>query len=363
MSPLLRSVEEAGMKGIRKKRDPSRLSHQEFFYDVDEVRRLFSAIIYNDDYQRVAVIPSVSYGMAVVAKNLPIAAGDNIVVLGEQFPSNVYCWQKLAAQRGAELKTVDAPITSQGRGQQWNERLLEAIDERTRLVAIAHFHWSDGTRFDLTALRQRTREVGSWLVVDGTQSIGAYPFSVQEVQPDALICAGYKCLMGPYGTTLAYFSEAFDQGEPLDEGWCNRHASEDFTKLVHYQNAYQPGALRYDVGERSNFITIPMMGQALQEIISWEVENIQYYCKSLVDPFVDSLADTGYQIEEPAYRGSHLFGIRCPSRVSLDALQKALGEAQISVSVRGTSVRVSPHVYNELADLERLSDCLRGAIG
>lgn len=360
MAPLLRSVEEAGIIGLRKKRTPSQLGHQEFFEDVDEVRRLFAGIIKLTDYQRVAILPSVSYGMGIVAKNLSLSPGDNIVVVGEQFPSNVYAWQKLATQRSAELNIITAPETPENRGKRWNERLHEAIDERTRLVAIPHLHWSDGTRFELAALRQRTREVGSWLVVDGTQSVGAFPFDVREIQPDALICAGYKCLMGPYGTALGYFGEAFDEGEPLEEGWCNRYESENFANLVNYQDRYQPKAQRYDVGERSNFISIPMMGQALREITDWGVENIQAYCESLVKPFIASLSDTDYRIEPPDYRANHLFGLRLPDHISLDLLQKTLHEARISVSVRGQAVRISPHVYNEAADLDKLSDCLRG---
>ena len=358
MSPLLKSVEEAGIVGIQKKRTPSHLSHREFFEDVDEVRQLFADIVNVADYQRIAIVPSVSYGMAIVAKNLSLSAGDNIVVVGEQFPSNIYCWQKLAAQHGANLNTIVAPDIARNRGKQWNEQLLEAIDSRTKLVAVAHFHWSDGTRFDLAALRRRTREVGSWLVVDGTQSVGAFPFDVQDIQPDALICAGYKCLMGPYGTTLAYFSDTFDDGEPLDEGWCNRYASENFANLVNYQEHYQPGALRYDMGERSNFITIPMMRQALREILNWGVENIQAYCESLVNPFIKSLSDTSYQFEDPEYRSNHLFGLRLPNNIPLDSLQKALDHEKISVSIRGKSVRISPHVYNESADFEKLGACL-----
>ena len=358
MSPLLKSVEEAGIVGMRKKRTPSQLGHQEFFDEVDEVRRLFAQLINVTDEQRVAILPSVSYGMAVVAKNVSLSAGDNIVIVGEQFPSNVYAWQKLATQNRAEVKIVTAPETAENRGPQWNERLLDAIGERTRLVAVPHFHWSDGTRFDLMALREHTRAVGSWLVIDGTQSVGAAPFDAAAVQPDALVCGGYKTLMGPYGTALGYFSDAFDTGEPLEESWCNRHGSDDFANLVNYQDRYQPGALRYDVGERSNFINIPMLGQALCEISDWGVANVQAYCRSLVEPFVDALAGSGYQIEAADHRAHHLFGIRLPLHVNLISLQEALETAKISVSVRGNAVRVSPHVYNEPADLDKLSSCL-----
>ena len=114
-------------------------------------------------------------------------------------------------------------------------------------------HWTDGTRFDLAAIGARAREVGAALVVDGTQSVGALPFDVQQLRPDALVCATYKWLMGPYSLGFAYLGPRFDDGEPLEETWIGRRGSENFKELVDYQDDYQPGALRYDVGERSNF--------------------------------------------------------------------------------------------------------------
>lgn len=362
MGPMLKSVEEAGIRGLRLKRAPYRIGHSEFFDEVEELRQSFAALIHTDEPQRIVVIPSVSYGMAVVARNLPLSKGDNILVVGEQFPSNVYPWMKKAAQHEAEVRTVAAPETKAGRGMSWNERILEAIDERTRLVAIANVHWSDGTRFDLKAIRQRSREVGALLAVDGTQSVGALPFDVREIQPDALVCAGYKWLMGPYAITLAYFGPHFDEGEPLEEGWISRFGSEDFTNLVNYQDQYQPGALRYEMGERSNFILLPMMLEALRQINAWGVENIQAYCASLSEPAIEQLRQYGYWIEEPTFRGSHLFGVRLPAEVSMERLKQKLIEEQVLVSVRGNSVRISPYLYNETQDLQKLIHCFEAAV-
>lgn len=362
MAPLLKAVEQSGIAGLQKKRLPTQYGPYEFFEEVDQVRKLFAQLINASDYQRVAILPAVSYGMAIVVKNLRLQAGDNIIVVGEQFPSNVYPWRKPAQQAGAELRVVAAPSGVENRGKQWNERLLEAIDPKTRLVAIPFTHWSDGTRFDLPALRRRTREVGALLVVDGTQSVGALPFQVPDIQPDALICAGYKWLMGPYGLTLGYFGEYFDEGEPLEEGWIARDKSEDFVNLVHYQDRYQPKALRYDMGERSNFILIPMMGKALEAVLHWQPERIQDYCRSITETTISELRKLGYWIEEDTQRGQHLFGIRLPSSVNLENLQETLKKAKISVSVRGESVRVSPHLYNEEGDLARLADILREAV-
>ena len=358
MAPLLKSVEEAGIEGLRKKQSPTQYGSYEFFDDVDYVRKQFSQLVNIADYQRVAILPSVSYGMAIVAKNLRIQRGDNIVVAGEQFPSNVYPWRKLATKADAELRTVAAPADFERRGQRWNEHLLEAIDNQTCMVAVPHTHWADGTRFNLKEIRRRTRDVDALLVVDGTQSVGAMPFDVADIQPDALICAGYKWLMGPYGITLGYFSEYFDNGSPLEEGWIARYNSEDFTNLVNYQDDYQPKALRYDVGQSSNFILVPMMGKALEIVIAWQPEQVQQYCRDISVSSIEMLLEAGFWIEEEDLRGHHLFGIQLPKKMPLEKLQNTLKQAKISVSVRGKSVRVSPHLYNEERDLSYLAECL-----
>jgi len=362
MAPLMKSVEEVGILGLQLKRAPHQIGHYEFFDEVEALRVEYAKLIHTNEPQRIVVIPSVSYGMAIVARNLKLEAGNNIVLAGEQFPSNVYPWQRLAKQRHAEIKTVAAPDLEKGRGKSWNAHLLEAIDEHTRLVAIGNVHWSDGTCFDLAAIRQRTREVGALMAIDGTQSVGALPFDVAELQPDALVCAGYKWLMGPYAMTLAYLGPHFDEGEPLEEGWISRYNSDDFTNLVNYQDRYQAGSLRYEMGERSNFVLVPMMLQALKEINKWGVANIQAYCQHLTEPLVNELQVAGYLIEEPTFRGSHMFGIRLPKQVPMATLQHKLQEEKISVSVRGSSVRVSTHLYNEPADIDKLVSCLKSVV-
>src|SRR5690606_28089578 len=136
------------------------------------------------DPKRIVIIPSVSYGMANVVRNLDIKKGQHIIVATEQFPSNVYPWQRLCEDAGAQIISVAPPDNYSNRGKRWNEKILESINANTKAVAIGHVHWADGTRFDLEAIRKRTREVGALLVIDGTQSVGALPFDVQHIQPD-----------------------------------------------------------------------------------------------------------------------------------------------------------------------------------
>lgn len=359
LSPMLKSVEKIGIKGLRMKRNPMLITPEAFFTDSEILRQEFATLINANDPKSIAIIPSVSYGIAVVAKNIELKSDEHILVASEQFPSNYYAWAKLAEENGAEVKVIAPPDTLVNRGKTWNERILDSINTKTKIVALGNVHWADGTRFDLKAIRKRTKEVGAFLIIDGTQSVGALPFDVQQIQPDALICAGYKWLLGPYGIGLAYFGEAFADGKPLEENWINRLNSEDFSSLVIYEKNYQPGSLRFDVGEHSNFIMVPMMIKALNQLNKWKVENVQEYCYHLTKVPIEKLRENGFWIEDEEYRGSHLFGIRLPQHVEFEKVKAALLKNKVYVSYRGSAIRVSPNVYNDEADLNKLVKVLK----
>lgn len=358
MAPLLSSVEKAGIRGLRLKRNPSDVAPSDFFEQSSHVRRSFAAMIHCAQENRVAIIPSVSYGMATVAKNILIEKHQRIVVAAEQFPSNYYSWKRLADENGASVVAVGPPSEPEGRASKWNERILEAIGPATRIVAISHVHWADGTKFDLREIRKRTREVGALLIVDGTQSVGALPFDVRDIDPDALVVAGYKWLLGPYGIGVAYFGKEFDNGIPLEENWINRINSEDFGGLVNYRDDYQEGSLRYEVGEHSNFILIPMLLKAMEQLNRWGPANIQEYCRNISAEAIKELSENGYWIEDEAFRGHHLFGIRIPQGRDLVRLKQSLLKKNISVSFRGDAIRVSPNVYNTPEEMHRLAKVL-----
>ncbi len=361
MSPLPLVVEEEGLRGMVRKRDPSALEPEDFFRESQEVRRLFSSLVNVPDPDSVAIIPSVSYGIGVVARNTHLTSGQNIVLLQEQFPSNVYGWRRVAWELGAEIRVV-GPGDEEIRGRGWNERILDAIDRDTGVVALAPIHWTDGTLFDLEAIGARAREVGAALVVDGTQSVGALPFDVQELRPDALIVASYKWLFGPYSIGMGYFGPRYLDGVPLEETWIAREGSEDFRALVDYQDGYQPGAVRFDVGERSNFILVPMLVAALRLVLEWGPDRIQAYTRELSRDLLDEAESLGYALEEEAYRVGHLFGIRMPKGVKMERLKGALQRENVSASLRGSALRVAPHVYNDEEDVEALRRALRAGV-
>ena len=359
MSPMLKKVEKAGIKGIKKKRNPFHISPDDFFHDTENLRLIYSKIIDCDEPNRIVVIPSASYGLANVARNIPFKEGE-ILVVDEQFPSNVYAWSTLEA-KGFKINTV-SPENSEFRGESWNVKILDSINENTRVVAMGHVHWSDGTLFDLRKIREKLDEVGGLLVIDGTQSVGALPFSVKDIRPDALVCAGYKCLMGPYSIGLAYYGPVFDQGSPIEENWINRKNSGDFTNLVNYQSEYREQALRYEVGEHSNFILVPMLREALKHIVRWKPENIQSYSQQLMKSAVDELQDLGYRIEEPSYRANHLFGVRLPKGTQKNQLEVSLKKHRVHVSMRGEAIRISTNVFNDEMDVRKLLKAMKEPI-
>jgi len=360
MSPLPQVVEEAGIRGMLRKRNPAEMGPRDFFEESEELRRLFAGLVKAPEASSVAILPSVSYGIGVAVRNTRLSSGQNVVLLHEQFPGNVYGWRRLSWESGAEIRMVRPP-DGPARGRIWNERILESIDEGTGVVALAPVHWTDGTAFDLEAIGARAREVGAALVVDGTQSVGALPFDVRSLQPDALIVAGYKWLLGPYSIGLGYFGERYLEGLPLEETWIAREGSEDFQGLVDYRDGYQPGAIRFDVGERSNFILVPMLAAGLRLLRDWRPERIQSYVRRITIRLIDEVGDLGYHLEEEPYRVGHIFGIRMPEGLDLKRVKRALEAERVSVSLRGTALRVSPHVFNDEDDVDRLLAALKTA--
>lgn len=358
MSPLLKKVEKAGIKGLIQKRKPFHISPAAFFKETEVLRNLFGQLINSSESARHVIIPSVSYGIENVVQNLEKKKG-NIVMAAGQFPSNVYPWSSRA---NYQLKFVAAPTGGKNLGVSWNERILAAIDDQTAAVSIGQVHWVNGIKFDLTAIRQKTRAVGAALIIDGTQSVGALPFDVQAVQPDALVVAGYKWLMGPYSIGMAYYGEMFDQGTPIENNWMNRQGSDQFSGLTHYEEQFLPGALRYEVGEHSNFILVPMLIAAIKQLLKWTPLGIQQYCEGLCHDAIDTLRSEGYTVEASEGRASHLFGIYFNENTTMERIEQVLSKHRVKISVRDQALRISPNVYNDQKDVQRLVSALKEAI-
>jgi selenocysteine lyase/cysteine desulfurase len=357
-SPSFKSVEKAGIDSVLEKSHPYKIVEDSYFEPVIALKKLFAKLIDIDDYNRIANIPSASYGLATVANNIDLQKDDEILLLENQFPSNYYVWEKLALKFDAKLNIVSMPKTTENLGKKWNEAILESISDKTKVVALGNIHWANGTLFDLKSIRKKTNKFDALLIIDGSQSIGAFPFSVKEIQPDALICAGYKWLFGPYGCAYGYFGKYFDHGNPLEENWSNRLNSEKMAGLTSYEPNYKPLANRYSVGEHASFIHVKMQIAGIEQVLEWTPKAIQDYCKEITSEAVLILKENGCFIEDANFRTHHLFGVELPKGSDIGFLKSKLKESNIFISFRGNYIRLSCHVYNTKEDFKKLTDCI-----
>ena len=360
MSPLMKPVQDAGRGGIAVKARPWTLTPRDFFTDSNECRALFGEL-FNCPPGSVAFVPAASYGLAVAARNLPVEPGQEIVVLEDQFPSNVYVWRELATRTGGSVRTITWAEAAVDDGTDWTSALLAAINDNTAIVAAAQCHWTDGSLIDLDKVADHTRNSGAALVLDVTQSGGAWPLDLGTIRPDFLICACYKWLLGPYNFGFLYVDPKWHHGEPLEYNWIARDGSENFSGLVDYEDSYQPGAQRYDVGERASFHLMPMAAAALRQILDWGVDNIAETLSARTLYVANRAAELGLTGAPPRLRAGHFLGVRFPGGVP-DGLLGRLAEQNIFVSVRGSSMRITPHLYNSDKDVDRLFEALEKEI-
>jgi selenocysteine lyase/cysteine desulfurase len=358
-SPLLKSVVKAGHDGIDLKIKPYKIvPKKHFFEDVDEVRGLINTLLNGENKDDIAIIPSVSYGMAIVAQNLhrwpSIKEKKDILLIKDEFPNNNYAFERIAQSLTLNIKIIDQPDDV----SQYNEAILNHINANTALIVLPHIHWINGYKFDLIAIQKKCRTLGAMIVVDGTQSIGALKLDLKEIRPDALIGGAYKWMMGPYTSAYAYLSEFFHEGVPVEETWMNRLNSDDFANLLNYQPEYRPRAQRYNMGEFSNFINIPMMKAALTQLLAWGPELIQSHDHDISHEAISRLKEAGATILDSSIRANHLFSIQLPKSVDMNLLFEDFDREKIYVSKRKDSIRVSPHLYNDADDFEKLADVI-----
>jgi selenocysteine lyase/cysteine desulfurase len=206
------------------------------------------------------------------------------------------------------------------------------------------------------------RERGIFLALDVTQSAGAYPIDVRRIQPDFLTAATYKWLLGPYSLGLLYVSERWQrEGRPIEHGWIHRKDSENFSRLVDYQDELAPGARRFDVSERSNFALVPGAEAAIRQILEWGVESVSETAGAMTERIAEGARSLGLDSIPREKRGPHYVGLKLPGGPPANLLE-VLARRKVYVSVRGSSIRVTPHVYNEPGDVEKLLDALGEAL-
>ena len=355
LAPQLRAVRTAGEAALDRRSRPWTISAADWFVDVERLRSLYAQIV-GASAEGVALVPATSYGLAVAARNLPLRAGQRVLVLAEEYPSGIYTWRTTARRSGAEILTV-----AREPGQTWTGAVLAALDERVAIVSVPNVHWTDGALVDLGPIAARSRELGARLVIDGSQSVGAMPLDIDALRPDFLVTVGYKWLLGPFSLGYLYVAEEHREGDPLEENWILRAGSEDFARLVDYRDEYQPGARRFDVGGRTKFELVPMAIAALERILEWQIPRVAATLAARTSDIARQATELGLDPMPDEGRGPHMLGVRLPA-AARERANAALAEFNCFAALRGASLRISPHLHTTDEDVARLFHGLARAI-
>lgn len=337
----------------RRRAMPFRLPDRELVAILAEGRRLVAELI-SASPEEIALTVNTGMGLGVMARALPLRPGDVVLVSDREFPANVYPWLRLR-ELGVAAELV--PTTSEG----WPDeaRILDRLTEpRVRAVAVSLVQFSNGYQVDLAALSAATRRSGAFLIVDAIQGVGQVPVDLGRTPVDVLACGAQKWLLSPWGSGFLYVRrELIPTLSPPVTGWMAFEGTDDFTHLTRYEPTLRPDARRFEQ------ITLPYqdfagLNVSLGLVRELGVERIQGHLRRLHEPVLAWAARAGVRVTSPA--GPHGSGILCLAPAEVDAAFRRLKSARIICSLRERAIRLSPHAYNTLAEMERVVDVLDG---
>jgi cysteine desulfurase / selenocysteine lyase len=337
----------------RRRTMPFRLPDRDLFGTLTEGRRLVAQLL-SVSPGEVALTVNTGFGLAVVARALPLRAGDVVLVSDREFPANVYPWMRLR-ETGVTMELV--PTTPEG----WPDeaRLLERLeDPRVRVLAVSLVQFSSGYLADLAALSAATRRTGAYLVVDAIQAIGQVPVDLSRIQVDVLACGGQKWLLSPWGSGFLYVRrELIPTLDPPVTGWMAFEGTDDFTRLTTYNDTLRADARRFEL------ITLPYqdfagMNASLELVLELGVARIAAHLRRLHEPVLAWAERTGARVVSPV--GAHGSGIICLAPAEVGESFRRLKAARIICSLREGAIRLSPHGYNTVEEMERVVSVLDG---
>ena len=349
-SPLPLRTMDAGRAAVARKGTPWTLDWS-FAIQQYERARTAAARLINADPGDIALISSVSYGVATAAKVLTIAHGTRVIVLQDDHASPVLEWHARADAGGFTVETVRRPDDGD-----WTSAVLGTIARPgaapVSLASISSVHWSDGGLIDVEQVAAALRQQGASFVVDATQSAGVLALDVRSLDPDFVIFPTYKWLLGPYGRAFLYVARRHQGGVPLEQTASGRRNVRAENAVYFGDLSYVADARRYDMGERDHFISMEMASIGMEMMADWGAAAVAERLAMLTDRIADGLREAAVQLPQRHVRAPHILSLGFK-----DGLPKGLNEALASEGVYVTArlgrLRVSPHVYNDEDDAER----------
>lgn len=315
-----------------------------------QVKSVAARLIGAKGGHEIAFVPNTSTGLAIVAGGLSWREGDQVVTTDVEFPANRYPWEDLA-RHGVEVVYV----RQRPDGRIDVGEVIEAITDRTRVVAISHVQYASGHRIDLRPISDAVHRVGGYLCVDAIQSVGLLPVDVEAMGIDFLAADGHKWMLGPEGCGIFYSrAELIPLLHPPIVGWMGMVDAQDFD---HYRFELLPDARRFEPGSY-NIAGILALGASLAMLLEVGIDTVWSRVESLTDRLCQGLEVKGYRVfsprRDPAER-SGIVSFEPPAgRPSPQQIATDLEQQKIILAVRSGRLRASPHFYNTPEQVDRL---------
>ena len=349
-SPLPIATQEAGRLGVARKGKPwgidPALPQQQF-----ERARGAAARLINAETDDVALISSVSYGVAIAAKLVTVPAGSRVLVLENDHSSAVLEWMTRAPAQRFSVDVVRRPDDGD-----WTAAVLAAIERASAapigLASISSVHWADGGTIDIDRVAAALRPQRAMLLVDATHAAGVMKIDVRTLDPDFLVFPTYKWLLGPYGRAFLYIAKRRQDGVPLEQTSYGRRAINSEQKNYYRDVEFVTGARRFDMGERDHFISLEMASIGMEMMAQWGCEAVQQRLRMLTARLADGLRDAGVIISDASARAPHILSLQFPFSMPEQLIHRLAAE-HVYVAPRIGRMRISPHVYNDEDDVDR----------
>jgi selenocysteine lyase/cysteine desulfurase len=355
-SPLPLQALEAGRNAVARKGRPWLLDNDFAAQQYDRVRKAAAALI-NAAPEDVALISSVGYGVSTAAKVFAVPSGSRVLVLQDDHSSAVLEWVTRAGQGDFTVETVRRLEDGD-----WTTAILNAIARPgaapIAVASISSVHWCDGGVVDLGHIAAALRNRGAVLLVDATHSAGVLDLDVQKLDPDFLVFPTYKWLIGPYARAFLYVAKRHQDGIPLEQTSYGRRAVRAEQDVYFTDTSYVGDARRFDMGERDHFISMEMAAIGMEMMTQWGRPAIVERLAMLTARLAEGLRGTGVAVPDPRVRAPHILSLGFANGMPRDLVAR-LAAANVFVAPRLGRLRISPHVYNDEADVDRFIDVFR----
>lgn len=348
--PFPRVTVERIQRAVELKCHPDRLKAPEYFGLPGRVRTRIAGLT-GASPEEIAITTSATQGIGIAAAGLGLGEGDEVVVASSNFPSNFFTWLHLR-RKGVTVKVIHP-----AEGDVTVDEVAAELTPRTRVLALDWVNYSTGYRIGLAAFGALIHDRGGVFVVDGTQGVGANELDLHALPVDLMACAGYKMLLGPYGTGFAYVAREFLSKLDVPViNWYSVEGAEEFDSLPIDEFRLIRDARVFDSGETGNFINLHALEASLEFVEGVTVPAVNAHCRQLLRRLEEGLRGLGYKLSAASLPNheSTIVCFKASTPEATAALHIKLAANHIAVSLRQGMIRVSPYLYNNEADIDRL---------